>query len=175
MKSKLSYEELKLENEFLKKQLANREAKVTYHEFINNNNSVILLINPNTESITFANDAAIRFYGYTKEELIGMNISRINTLPPEEIKDNIKEAIKNHHNYFTLKHKLSSGEIKDVEVYQSNMTIDNQKMFSLIVHDISEHKRSERELSSSQHKLKESENSMRALFNSMKEIGRAHV
>ena len=162
MKSKPNYEELKLENEFLRKQLADNTANFKYSDFVNNNNAVILLINPKTGNIYFANEAAVKFYGYTNERLIGMNISNINILPPEEIRINMEEAMKNNHNYFTQKHKLASGKIKDVEIYQTKLTIDNQVIFSVIVHDISKRISSEKELKFSQQQLKQSEAKFRS-------------
>ena len=115
-----------------------QESEEKYRIFFENNEAIILLINPNNGEITFANNAAINFYGYEKTKLIGMNINEINILSPDEIKKRIKEAKKKTSNYFILKHKLANGIIRDVEVYQTKLTLNNQEVFSIIVHDITE-------------------------------------
>lgn len=153
MKSKPTYEELLSENNSLRKQIAKSKDDDKYREFVENNDAVILLLNPKTGNIIFANKSAIKFYGYTADQLVGMNISSINTLPPDEIRIKMSEAKKQKHNYFILKHKLASGKILDVEIYQTKLTLDNQEIFSIIVHDISERRKAEKELIETKNEL----------------------
>ena len=75
-----------------------------------------------------------------------MNISEINTLSQEEIKVKMLDARKRKQNYFLLKHKLASGDVRDVEVYQSKLFLNNQDIFSIIVHDITDRKKAETDL-----------------------------
>ena len=153
MKSKPTYQELQKEIEYLRKQLTEDKSDDKYREFVDNNDAVILLLNPKTGNIIFANDAAVSFYGFSMEQLVGMNISRINILSPDEIRIKISEAKKQKHNYFILKHKLASGKICDVEVYQTKLTLDNQEIFSIIVHDISERIKAEEDLIETKNEL----------------------
>ena len=50
----------------------------------NEHGAVMLLLNPVTGRIVDANPAAVAFYGYTKEELLSLNIDDIHMLSPEE-------------------------------------------------------------------------------------------
>ena len=81
------------------------------------NGAVMLVIDATTGKIVNANEAASRFFGYSKETLLTMNISEINMLTPDEIKVEMNDALEQSRNYFNFKHRLISGEIRDVEVY----------------------------------------------------------
>lgn len=115
-----------------------KQSEEKYRLFLENNDAVILMINPKTCKIIFANNSAIKFYGYEKDVLIGMNLNNINILSPEEIKEKVKEALKYKQNYFVFKHILANGEIRDVEVYQTTFVLNSEPIFSIIIHDISE-------------------------------------
>jgi PAS domain S-box-containing protein len=53
--------------------------------------AVQLIVDPMTGLIVDANKAAEKFYGWTKEELVKMNIGDINLMPAEEIKERVKK------------------------------------------------------------------------------------
>ncbi len=120
-----------------------RESEKKYRYFFENNDAIILFVNPKNGKIIFVNNAASNFYGYSKKQLEELNVNDINTLPPEEIRAKMAEAGLKKQNYFVFKHKLANGEIRDVEIYQSKLHINNQDIFSIIVHDITERKQTE--------------------------------
>lgn len=109
-----------------------------YRTFFENNDAIIMMINPENGIIIFANNAALDFYRYTRENLVGMHITKINVLPPAEIKDRMRRAKLTNQNYFLFKHRLANGSIRDVELYQSTLTLDSKEVFSIIVHDITD-------------------------------------
>lgn len=111
-----------------------------------NHGSVMLIINADTGDIIAANSAAIDFYGYSREKLLDMKITQINSLSAEETKSEMKMAIEEHRNYFKFEHKLKNGEIRYVEVYSypfSNQ--ENQNLLFSIIHDVTENIMLERE------------------------------
>jgi len=142
-------------NERKQMEKALQESEITYRTFFENNEAVILLINPENGEIIFANMAAINFFGYSKEKLAGMNINNINTLSPEEIRKRITEARKAKQNYFIFKFRLANGNIRDVEIYQTKLFLNNQEVFSIIVHDITERKLAEELVRKSEAKLRQ--------------------
>lgn len=96
---------------------------------------VQLMIDPDSGRIVDANQAALEFYGYTLEELRALNIYDINTLSNEQVYAEMQHSRRREINYFEFKHRLSSGEIHDVDVYASPVTMPDgrQLLYSIII------------------------------------------
>ncbi len=120
-----------------------KEHGKAYNSLFKNNHAIILLINPENGKIVDANYAAISFYGYSEEELIQMNINDINTLNEENISSLMQKAISEEERHFIFKHRLSNGEIRDVDIYSGPVIIENKKLLYSIIHDISFQKKAE--------------------------------
>ncbi|MFW2368607.1 MAG: PAS domain S-box protein [Desulforhopalus sp.] len=118
------------------KERAQREA--WYTTIFDKNPSIFLLIDPNNGRIIDANPKAREFYGYSTETLKQMNIKEINTLSEEAIAKEMKLAIKEKRQVFYFKHKLATGEIRDVEVLSGAITIDDNNLLLSMVKDITE-------------------------------------
>ncbi|MFT5720772.1 MAG: diguanylate cyclase (GGDEF)-like protein/PAS domain S-box-containing protein [Motiliproteus sp.] len=111
-----------------------------FHSFFERNTSVMLLINPEAGRIEDANIAASDYYGHRIEQLIGMNISEINTLSPKHLTEEMQLALHQQRGHFIFQHRLASGEVRDVEVRSTPIeTADRPMLFSIIV-DITEQK-----------------------------------
>ncbi len=113
-------------------------AESHYDSLFENNHAVMLLIDPETGEIYDSNPAAVRFYGWTREEIRRMKISEINTLSIEEIKSEMNLAIKLKRNHFHFKHRLADGSVRDVEVYSGPITVKEKHLLYSIVYDITE-------------------------------------
>lgn len=71
-----------------------------------------------------------------------MYIPDLNTLSEDEIRNEIEAARQEGRTYFNFKHRLASGELRDVEVRSTPITLgDGQEVYFAIVHDITERKR----------------------------------
>ena len=130
-----------------------RESEERYRSLFNNNHSVMLLIDPENGNIVDANPAAITFYGWRYEEFIGKKITGINTATNEQLFQVIEQAKKEQRRQFYFSHRLSSGEIRDVEVYSGPITVYGRKLLYSIVHDITERKQAEEALREGQEKI----------------------
>jgi PAS domain S-box-containing protein len=119
-----------------------------FRDFFEKNTSVMLLILPETGAILDANSSAVRFYGYAKETLIGMNINQINLLSPEMISQELLLAAAEKRNYFNFRHRLASGENKNVEVYSTPIEYGSGKILFSIIHDITERVNAEEKVKS---------------------------
>lgn len=136
-----SCEELKKENKLLKKKLEATFLNNKFDSFFKNNKAVMLEIDTETKKILDINQAAIDFYGFTKKEFLNKAVNDLNTLPPEEIKKLMHEAVKNKSNLFEFQHKTANGTIKDVEVYASPFSFGGKTHMFLTILDISEKKK----------------------------------
>ena len=130
----------------------------SYENLFEKSNSVMLIIDPETGIINDANQAAKKFYQYSKTEMRGMNISDINTLSPKEIQKEMHDAKLQNRSYYNFQHRLKNGQIKSVEVYTSPIDVDGQKELYSIIHDTSEKKKVI-------NALKESEATIRTMIN----------
>ncbi|MFH1134634.1 MAG: PAS domain S-box protein, partial [Pseudomonadota bacterium] len=123
-----------------------REREKQYRVLFEDNHSVMLLIDPVEARIADANAAACRYYGYPKSELISFPVDKINTLPLEKIRAAMAEAKNNRSASFQFKHRLASGEVRDVEVFSGPIVSEGRELLYSIVHDITARKWSEEEL-----------------------------
>ncbi|WP_181391703.1 PAS domain-containing protein [Methanospirillum lacunae] len=94
-----------------------RDNEERYKSLFTNDHSVMLIINQESGEIVDANPYACRYYGYSHTDIVRMNITDINQFTRDEIFREMNQAIIEKRNFFEFKHKLTSGEIRDVEVF----------------------------------------------------------
>jgi diguanylate cyclase (GGDEF)-like protein/PAS domain S-box-containing protein len=133
------------------------ESEGRFRGIFEENGSVMLLVEPHSGEIIDANPAASAYYGYAREQLIGLPIVQINTLPPDEISREMQRALHEKRNYFNFCHRLASGQVRDVEVYSSPIDVSGRALLISIVHDITNRKRVEEALRESLDSLKEAQ------------------
>lgn len=97
---------------------------------------VMLLIEPESGRIVYANNAAAAFYGYAKEQLTAMTIQQINTLTAEETVEETQKAVSEQRNYFLFTHRLADGELRKVEVYSYPTEYAGKPVLFSIIYDI---------------------------------------
>lgn len=137
-------------------QKALEESEARFSSFFHKDKSIKLLIDPQTGNIEDANQSALEFYGYDQYEIQKMKISEINTLSEAEIKQEMKLAKSQNKSYFNFKHRIASGEIRDVEVYSTTVEIEHSGktvLFS-IIHDITDKLKTEIALKKSEAKYR---------------------
>ncbi|ADY55501.1 diguanylate cyclase and metal dependent phosphohydrolase [Syntrophobotulus glycolicus DSM 8271] len=101
-------------------------------------NAVMLVIDPDSGRIVDANPAACTFYGYTKEELLSLNIDQINMLPSEQVSAMYRQANGKKRNYFLFPHRLKNGEIRPVDVFSCPIEDGEKTLLSSIIFDVSD-------------------------------------
>jgi len=115
------------------------------------------------------NDAAIKHYGYSKSEFLGMKLTDIR--PKNEIKkyaeyrDRIirKKTQNRSYNAGIWKHKKKNGEIIDVEITRTVVKYNGKNAILILANDVTKLLRSEQ-------KLKYKNEEIKLLYNANKEI-----
>lgn len=116
-----------------------KETKIIKNRFENMfkiHSSIMLLIDPKNGDILDANQSAVKFYGYSIEELKNMKISQINELPFDEARKKYEEATNLKQNTFTFYHRLKNGDSKIVEVHSSPIKTESGTILFSIIKDI---------------------------------------
>lgn len=111
-----------------------------------NSHAVMLIIEPDTGEIVDANLAAADYYGWSRQNLMRMNIADINTLSPTAIHEEMQVARTANRRYFHFKHRRADGSIRDVEVYSGPVAVDGRTLLHSIIHDITARREAERQL-----------------------------
>jgi PAS domain S-box-containing protein len=89
-----------------------RSSEEWHRAIFEKNRSVQLMVDPQYGAIMDANPAACSFYGYSRERLLQMKISDINTLPPDVVLQKLAEVLAERANSFIFKHRLADGDLR---------------------------------------------------------------
>jgi PAS domain S-box-containing protein/putative nucleotidyltransferase with HDIG domain len=120
-----------------------RESEALFRKLFDEHAAVKLIIDPDTGSLIDANEAASQYYGWPRERLKAMKITEINTLTPEEIKNEMETARAKKRIHFEFRHRLADGSIRDVAVFSSSIENKGKVLLHSIIHDITERKLAE--------------------------------
>jgi len=104
------------------------------------NKTVMLIIDPATGAIVDANPTACAFYGSDAATLTSMRITDINTLPADEVRAEMANAVSEKRNSFLFRHRTGDGSIRDVEVYSSPVRYRGRRILFSIIFDVTEKK-----------------------------------
>ncbi len=121
------------------------ESEQRYRQLFEGSRVVELLINPETGAVVDANEAACRFYGYSHDQITSLHATDINAMSETEIVQAMVDAEQEERNHFIFRHKLASGELRDVEVHSGPVEYRGQKLLYSIVHDITHRLEAERQ------------------------------
>lgn len=133
------------------------ESESRYKSLFDDNSSVMLFINPETLDIINANQAAAKYYGYNRKVLREMSFRDINLSQPDVINQIIHKAPESNLDCIQTRHRLASGEIREVEIHSGQFIQGGEIVIYTIIHDISERRRAERDLVIAKEKAEESD------------------
>jgi PAS domain S-box-containing protein len=115
-----------------------RQSEEIYRNMFEKNSAVQILIEPVNGDIIKVNESACLFYGYSMDELKTLNISEISLTPHNRIKENIRLAYTGEKNNFIVKHRLSTGELRHMDIYTCVINYYGEELLYLILHDITD-------------------------------------
>ena len=128
---------------------ARMEAEVAltrYQKVFESNSAVTLLVDPTNGTIVDANPAAAAFYGYSLDQLKSMHVQDINTMSASDITRTLQRVATQSHTAFTTRHRLASGEVRDVDVYASPIDTPQGRFNNALIVDVTERKQFEETL-----------------------------
>ena len=151
-----------LEEEIVQLRLRLEKKEDRFPSFFNNNKSIMLQLDTVTKRIVDANQSALDFYGYRRDELLEKELNDLNTMSISEIDILLEEAVKNKSNVFELKHKVAGGEIRDVEIYATPFKVGETMHMCITIHDITQRNLFEQQLLNKNNELLATEEELRA-------------
>jgi len=114
-----------------------RESEERYRSIYEESSSPMLLIDYLKGRIVDANSAACSYYGYDRSELKGMLISDINTLG-DSVFEMFESVMTDGSKLFHFRHCLASGEVREVEVHSSRVSVRGKEYLFSIINDVTE-------------------------------------
>ncbi|TYQ12706.1 UNVERIFIED_CONTAM: PAS domain S-box-containing protein/diguanylate cyclase (GGDEF)-like protein [Acetivibrio alkalicellulosi] len=142
--SSLELKELRVER---KKAEEERESLLQLNQaMFNDHDAAMLIIDPISGEFLDVNPAATKFYGYTKEEFLELDIGDINVLEEEEIQQRMMWVLENKQKRYTFHHKLKNGEIRLVDVYSCPIVHQGVNKLYSIVFDVTDREKFKEEL-----------------------------
>ncbi|WP_051444939.1 PAS domain S-box protein [Desulfocurvus vexinensis] len=129
-----------------KTRLATQESEALFRALFMDSSMVMLLVEPGTGRIVEANHAASAYYGWTRDELKARSVLDINTLPPQEVRAAMREAKAAGRRHFSFRHRLASGEVRDVEVYSGPVSMQGCEMLYSCIIDVTARREAEERL-----------------------------
>jgi PAS domain S-box-containing protein len=142
-----------VDRRLLAEQTRLREHEEGYHAQFTKNAAVMLLVDPSVGTIVDANDSAVGFYGYTRDQLLAMHVTEIDTMSPVEARQAVALALEGQPGQFELKHRLADGSECDVHVSLTPIVVRGRVVLHSIVQDITARVRAEEELRDANRRL----------------------
>ncbi len=96
-----------------------------------------LLVDPRDGMIIDANGAAIMLYGYPLERLQSLGFEDIAVLEPVKHHRVIQRIMEEWTSPLDMRHRLASGEIRDMEVFSTLISIGGRTLIHVMMHDVS--------------------------------------
>ena len=123
-----------------------RESERKYRDLINGMNDAVWVIDTDM-SFLDVNDAAVKTLGYSRDELLSMKVSDIDSvIKPEQIQQLIDRLSEEKLQVFETRHKAKDGRLIPVEVSSSSVSYMGRTVIMSITRDISDRKQAEEEV-----------------------------
>ena len=131
----LKVEELSALNQELR---ANNES---YRAQFAGSSAVMMLVEIDGGMIIEANDAAVAFYGYSRERLLTMRFADICVLSAGEIHQAMLSVAQEKGRQFQFQHRRADGSLRDVDLAASRIQFKGRQVLHTIVFDVTERKK----------------------------------
>lgn len=123
-----------------------RASEERHRQMFTRNRAVQLLIEPESGAVVDANPAACDYYGYPHEKLTTLTISTLTMGEEPRVQAEMRRVLEDRSGFFEARHRLASGEIRNVEVRSSPIDVLGTQLLYSIIHDITDRKQAEETL-----------------------------
>jgi two-component system, cell cycle sensor histidine kinase and response regulator CckA len=137
---------------------AAQEADQRYGMLFGSNPQPMWVFDAETLSFLAVNDAAVRHYGYNREEFLGMTI--MDLLPPEDapgLHHGLERTGLQRGDVALAQHQRKDGTIVDMELVSHEMELDGRRARLVLATDISERTRTRAALHQSEEQLRQAQ------------------
>jgi PAS domain S-box-containing protein len=142
-----------------------RESEEKYRYLFDNNPQPMWIFDIETLNFIEVNRAALNHYGYSREEFLSMSLKDI--CPPEDIPALLKdvEKTKGYNQSGVWRYIKKNGKLIFVEITTFPVIFNGMNARSVLIHDITESKKSEEKLRESEFRFKQvSENAQELIW-----------
>lgn len=126
-----------------------QKSEKKYRDIFNLSPQPMFLIDVNNREIRDVNKAAIHQYGYTKKQFIGLHLKDIRPVKEHSYFESEIEKINKSNSQFyhtSVKHQKKNGEVFDVELSTSEITLDGKPMRMALAEDVTEKIKAEQQI-----------------------------
>jgi PAS domain S-box-containing protein len=150
---------------FNKIAVKNGEGKVIeelmYHDFFELNPQPMWVYDLETYGILFVNEAALRHYGYSKKEFLGLTIKDLRPAADVQLMLAAVEFVRKHDQLFSrniYRHQKKDGEIIIVQIQGNIILLNGRKAELILATDITQMVEAQRETITANEKLLDAQN-----------------
>lgn len=135
--------------ERVRAQQALLESEAMFRDLFHGSSAVMYLVDPATLRVVDANAAAATFYGYRREDMIGLDLYRLTIHDRDELAELVESLrAEGATAKFEERQRLADGTVRLVEIHSTPMRIASREFDLAIVQDVTEqrlaHERLER-------------------------------
>jgi PAS domain S-box-containing protein len=149
---------LEKEKEDLQKEIAARklteralkESEERYRRLFEAESDAIFVVDRETERMIDANPAALKLYGYSRQEILLLKASDVSTEP-----EKARQSIAERQTFIPLRlHRKKDGAVFPVEIARSFFRFHDREIHVAAIRDITERRRAEEELKESEERFR---------------------
>ncbi|NQT11104.1 MAG: PAS domain S-box protein, partial [Planctomycetes bacterium] len=116
-----------------------RESEERYRTLFRQAADSIVIIDTESGALTEFNDRTCQSLGYTREEFEKLKIPDFDVNEsPEEVAGHIEKIARERGDHFETRHRTQAGDIRDVEVSSSVISVGGRDFIQSIWHDVTE-------------------------------------
>ncbi|HUL39263.1 MAG TPA: PAS domain S-box protein, partial [Methanomassiliicoccales archaeon] len=121
-----------------------KDSEEIYEKLFKDNVEAMILFEPRSGAIADVNIAATTFFGYTREEMLRLNIADTHPSKGNEATSLLGHRDVERSAKIVMPTLLASGEVREVEVDSGMLRVKGRPLGYAIIHDITEARRAQR-------------------------------